>query len=125
MWFARSLGGCVPGPSMNVNSACSSGLVAVSQAAQSIAAGACEMAIAGASSLTFPNMGYLYEENLVCQPRSVAPRPLACNHSARPWANLTWVGRRCTAAMATSGAPGQPGCLPLSYSGNAGVKCRI
>ena len=53
------------GPSMAINSACSSGLVAVAQAAQSIAVGACDMALAGASSLTFPNTGYLWEENLV------------------------------------------------------------
>ena len=53
------------GPSMAVNSACSSGLVAVAQAAQAISVGACDMAIAGASSLTFPNTGFLWEENLV------------------------------------------------------------
>eukprot|EP01044_Picomonas_judraskeda_P003379 COSAG03_NODE_277_length_9517_cov_112.780739_4_plen_1043_part_00 len=53
------------GPAIAVNTACSSGLVAVAQAAQSIVAGACDMAIAGASSLTFPNTGYLWEENLV------------------------------------------------------------
>ena len=45
------------GPAFTVNSACSSGLVAVAQAAQSLATNQCDMAIAGASSLTFPNMG--------------------------------------------------------------------
>lgn len=59
--YAMDLGG----PSINVQSACSSGLVAIAQAAQSILSGGCEMAIAGAASLTFPNTGYLYEENLV------------------------------------------------------------
>jgi 3-oxoacyl-(acyl-carrier-protein) synthase len=53
------------GPAMNVNSACSSGLVAVAQAAQSIIMGDCDMAIAGAASVNFPNMGYLYQEGLV------------------------------------------------------------
>lgn len=59
--FAMDLGG----PSMNVNSACSSGLVAIAQGAQSIIAGACEMAVAGASSISFPNAGYHYEEGVV------------------------------------------------------------
>eukprot|EP01052_Picozoa_sp_SAG31_P018909 SAG31_NODE_1358_length_8643_cov_11.893375_5_plen_937_part_00 len=59
--FALDMGG----PSMNVNSACSSGLVAIGQASQSIIAGACDMAIAGASSITFPNGGYHYEEGVV------------------------------------------------------------
>jgi acyl transferase domain-containing protein/acyl-coenzyme A synthetase/AMP-(fatty) acid ligase/acyl carrier protein len=53
------------GPSLTINSACSSGLVAVAQAAQGILAGACDMAIAGASSLTFPNLGFMWQEGLV------------------------------------------------------------
>jgi acyl-coenzyme A synthetase/AMP-(fatty) acid ligase/3-oxoacyl-(acyl-carrier-protein) synthase/acyl carrier protein len=53
------------GPSMTINAACSSGLVAVAQAAQGILAGACDMAIAGASSLSFPNLGFMYQEGLV------------------------------------------------------------
>jgi len=53
------------GPSMNVNSACSSALVAAVQASASIAAGQCDAAIAGASSITFPNLGYLYQDGLV------------------------------------------------------------
>jgi len=53
------------GPSMNVNSACSSALVAVAQAAGAVAANQCDAAVAGASSVTFPNMGYLYSEGLV------------------------------------------------------------
>ncbi|WP_320069449.1 polyketide synthase [Micromonospora sp. RTGN7] len=53
------------GPAVAVTSACSSALVAVAQAAQSIATGQCDMAVAGASSLTFPNLGYRYEEGLV------------------------------------------------------------
>mmetsp|Transcript_123527 Transcript_123527/g.395126 ORF Transcript_123527/g.395126 Transcript_123527/m.395126 type:complete len:2722 (+) Transcript_123527:112-8277(+) len=53
------------GPSMNVNSACSSALVAIVQGAASITAGQCDAAIAGGSSITFPNLGYLYSEGLV------------------------------------------------------------
>mmetsp|Transcript_3790 Transcript_3790/g.8250 ORF Transcript_3790/g.8250 Transcript_3790/m.8250 type:complete len:2650 (-) Transcript_3790:57-8006(-) len=53
------------GPSMTVTSACSSGLVAVAQAAQSLMTGQIDVAIAGASSLTFPNLGYCYEEGMV------------------------------------------------------------
>eukprot|EP01064_Diplonema_japonicum_P035889 TRINITY_DN7895_c4_g1_i2.p1 TRINITY_DN7895_c4_g1~~TRINITY_DN7895_c4_g1_i2.p1 ORF type:complete len:2605 (+),score=608.25 TRINITY_DN7895_c4_g1_i2:118-7932(+) len=53
------------GPSMNVNSACSSALVAVSQACTSIVMGECDMAVAGAASLNFPNIGFLYQDGLV------------------------------------------------------------
>lgn len=53
------------GPAVTVTSACSSALVAVAQAAQSIMSGQCEMAVAGASSLNFPNFGYRYEDGLV------------------------------------------------------------
>ena len=59
--YALDLGG----PSMTVTSACSSGLVAVAQAAQSLIVGQTDVAIAGASSLTFPNMGYCYEKGMV------------------------------------------------------------
>jgi acyl transferase domain-containing protein len=45
---------------MNVNSACSSGLVAVAQAVRALQAGDCDMAVAGAASLSFPNLGYMY-----------------------------------------------------------------
>ena len=53
------------GPAITVTSACSSGLVAVAEAAQSIMSGQCDMAIAGASSVNFPNFGYRYEDGLV------------------------------------------------------------
>ena len=49
------------GPAVTVTSACSSGLVAVAQGAAAIAAGDCDVAVCGASSLTFPNLGYLYQ----------------------------------------------------------------
>lgn len=53
------------GPAVTVTSACSSALVAVAQAAQAIVSGQCDMAIAGASAINFPNLGYRYEEGLV------------------------------------------------------------
>ncbi|MFY1633956.1 beta-ketoacyl synthase N-terminal-like domain-containing protein [Solwaraspora sp. WMMB335] len=53
------------GPAVTVTSACSSGLVAVAAAAQAIMTGQCAMAVAGASSINFPNFGYRYEEGLV------------------------------------------------------------
>jgi len=53
------------GPAMNVNSACSSALVAAVQGAAAIVASQCGAAIAGASSITFPNLGYRYQEGLV------------------------------------------------------------
>jgi acyl transferase domain-containing protein len=52
------------GPSFTINSACSSGLVAVAQAAAAIRSGQCDAAVAGAASLTFPNFGYLYQDGL-------------------------------------------------------------
>ncbi|GAA2000512.1 type I polyketide synthase [Nocardiopsis rhodophaea] len=53
------------GPAMTVTSACSSALVAVAEAAQSIATGQCDMAVAGASAVNFPNFGYRYQDGLV------------------------------------------------------------
>lgn len=53
------------GPAVTVTSACSSGLIAVAQAAQALMSGQCDMAVAGASALNFPNFGYCYEDGLV------------------------------------------------------------
>lgn len=53
---------------MNVNSACSSALVAGIQAAASISSGQCDAAVTGASSVTFPNLGFLYQDGLVASP---------------------------------------------------------
>ena len=53
------------GPSYTVNSACSSGLVAIAQGVDAIRRGDCDVAISGASSITFPNLGYLYEDGMV------------------------------------------------------------
>ena len=53
------------GPSVAVNSACSSGLVATALAVSAINSGECPGAIVGASSITFPNLGYVYVDGLV------------------------------------------------------------
>ena len=51
------------GPSVNVFTACSTGLVAIAQACAAIESGECEMAIAGGVSVSTPlNSGYLYQE---------------------------------------------------------------
>jgi len=51
------------GPAVNVQSACSTSLLAVAQAVQSIRSGQCDMALAGGVVINSPaNIGYLYEE---------------------------------------------------------------
>jgi len=51
------------GPAVNVNSACSTSLLAIAEAVNNLRAGQCEMAIAGAASITSPiNSGHLYQE---------------------------------------------------------------
>ncbi|RYF19367.1 MAG: aminotransferase class III-fold pyridoxal phosphate-dependent enzyme, partial [Flavobacteriales bacterium] len=51
------------GPAVSVNSACSTSLLAITQAVNSLRAGQCEIALAGAASITSPiNSGHLYQE---------------------------------------------------------------
>ncbi|MBV8630587.1 MAG: acyltransferase domain-containing protein, partial [Silvibacterium sp.] len=51
------------GPSMTVQTACSTSLVAVCQAAQTLLTGGCDMALAGAVSITVPqHRGYIPQE---------------------------------------------------------------
>ncbi len=51
------------GPAVAVNTACSTSLVAVSQAVDSLRAGRCAMALAGGASITSPyRSGYLYQD---------------------------------------------------------------
>ncbi|HVT61908.1 MAG TPA: amino acid adenylation domain-containing protein, partial [Legionellaceae bacterium] len=54
------------GPSINVQTACSTSLVAINQATQALINGECDMALAGGVSITFPRKeGYLWHEGLI------------------------------------------------------------
>ena len=57
------------GPSMTVQTACSTSLVAVHTACKALQGGECDMALAGGVSINFPQRaGYLYEEGGVLSP---------------------------------------------------------
>jgi amino acid adenylation domain-containing protein len=57
------------GPSVAIQSACSTSLVAVHMACENLLSGACDMALAGAAALIVPQKaGYLYQEGMVLSP---------------------------------------------------------
>ena len=57
------------GPSLTIQTACSTSLVAVAVACQALSAGECDMALAGGVSVGFPQRaGYLYEEGMILSP---------------------------------------------------------
>jgi acyl transferase domain-containing protein/NADPH:quinone reductase-like Zn-dependent oxidoreductase/acyl carrier protein len=57
------------GPSMNVQTACSSALVAIHLASQSLLNAECDMALAGGSVIALPqNRGYLYKKGEILSP---------------------------------------------------------
>ncbi len=57
------------GPSINVQTACSTGLVAIHLACQSLLAGECDMVIAGCSSVQSPQkVGHLFQEGMIVTP---------------------------------------------------------
>ena len=57
------------GPSVAVQSACSTSLVAISQACESLVARSCDMAISGGVTATFPQeQGYLHTEDSILSP---------------------------------------------------------
>lgn len=57
------------GPSLNVQTACSTSLVAVHSACKSLLTGECDMAIAGGVAIVVPEkVGYLYEEGGIASP---------------------------------------------------------
>lgn len=57
------------GPSMTVQTACSTSLVAIQVACRALQRGECDMALAGGVSLSFPlAAGYLYQEGMILSP---------------------------------------------------------
>ena len=57
------------GPAINVNTACSTSLVALIEACMSLEAGYCDVALAGAASVTFPqNSGHLHQTGSIFSP---------------------------------------------------------
>ena len=57
------------GPSVTVQTACSTSLVAVEMACRALARGECGMALAGGASINFPEQtGYLYQEGMIFSP---------------------------------------------------------
>ncbi|GLY30841.1 SDR family NAD(P)-dependent oxidoreductase [Kineosporia sp. NBRC 101731] len=69
------------GPSIGIQTACSTGLVAVHLAWMSLLAGECDLALAGAAGIHFPVAGgYLYEEGGILAPDGVC-RPFDASAS--------------------------------------------
>ncbi|KNG93886.1 type I polyketide synthase [Pseudaestuariivita atlantica] len=59
----------ITGPSVNVQTACSTSLVAAHYACQALLNGECDMALAGGVTIEFPQgRGYLYKENEILSP---------------------------------------------------------
>lgn len=57
------------GPSINVQTACSTSLVAIHVACQSLLNGECDMALAGGASISFPHKeGYFFQEEGILSP---------------------------------------------------------
>ncbi|GAA5076124.1 polyketide synthase [Lysobacter panacisoli] len=57
------------GPAVSVHNACSTSLVAIAQAAESLQSGLCDMALAGGIAVTCPpRSGYLYQEGSMLSP---------------------------------------------------------
>ncbi|MEK9498452.1 SDR family NAD(P)-dependent oxidoreductase [Photorhabdus sp. P32] len=57
------------GPSVTIQTACSTSLVAIHMACQALQAGECDVALAGGVSITHPHKsGYLYQEGMINSP---------------------------------------------------------
>lgn len=75
------------GPSVSVQTACSTSLVAVQMACRALDRGECDMALAGGVSVPFPQRsGYLYQEGMILSPDGSC-RPFDAEaHGTRPGA---------------------------------------
>jgi acyl transferase domain-containing protein len=96
------------GPSMNVQTACSTSLVAVHEACRSLADGDCDMALAGGVSVTVPWVsGYLYEASGVrssdghCRTFDAGPRAWSAATAWPSWCSSGWPTRWPTATRST------------------------
>jgi acyl transferase domain-containing protein/acyl carrier protein len=57
------------GPSLNVQTACSTSLVAIHMASRALLTGECDMALAGGATVDMPQKaGYIYEQDLILSP---------------------------------------------------------
>jgi acyl transferase domain-containing protein len=75
------------GPAISINTACSTSLVAVCQAVQSLLSYGCDMALAGGMSITFPHeRGYFYEEGGITSPDGYC-RPFDINAAGTVFSN--------------------------------------
>ena len=77
------------GPSMAIQTACSTSLVAVQTACQALLARQCDMALAGGVSLSFPEKtGHMYNEGMIlspdgrCRPFDAEGRGIRAGHGA-------------------------------------------
>ncbi len=60
------------GPALNIQTACSTSLVAIHAACQALLDGQCDMAVAGGVSISWPEgQGYLHEEGLIFSPDGI------------------------------------------------------
>ena len=60
------------GPALNIQTACSTSLVAIHAACQALLDGECDMAVAGGVSISWPEgQGYLYEDGLIFSPDGI------------------------------------------------------
>jgi acyl transferase domain-containing protein len=67
------------GPAVSVHTACSTSLVAICQAMDSLRLGHCDMALAGGITVTCPpRSGYFHRKAQCCRPTAI-PRPFAAN----------------------------------------------
>ena len=115
------------GPSVNVQTACSTSLVAVHMACQGLLNGECDLALAGGVSVRVPQRtGYLYRENMIssrdghCRPFDAEASGTLLGHGAgavllRPLADALEAGDHIYAVIRGT-AINNDGALKVSFS---------